>query len=79
MKKHVCPQKWTVKVVGIYLTDTITIVWEGKRNTQSASIANIKKNKTKREVEGISSLSLVTETDSTKRQYRPARLQGCNI
>lgn len=45
MKTHVCPQKWTVKVLGIYLTYTISLVW-GKKHS-SALIANVKKNKTK--------------------------------
>lgn len=44
-EKHVCPQKWTVKVMGTYLTYTITLDW-GKKSTQSALTANIKKNKT---------------------------------
>lgn len=33
MKKHVCPQKWTVKVMGIYLTYPITLVCGGKAHS----------------------------------------------
>lgn len=28
MIKLVCPQKWTVKVMGTYLTYTITLIWK---------------------------------------------------
>lgn len=46
MKHHVCPKKWTVKVMGIYLTNVTILVW-GKKHTQSALAAKIKNNKTK--------------------------------
>lgn len=54
MKCHICPKKWTVIVMGIFLTYYTILVW-GKTHTQSALTAKIKNNKTK--VQRISSLS----------------------
>jgi len=84
MKKHICPQKWTVKETELYCLLrylAISAIWEEKptRPAITANIKTAKQNNRAQKYKGYPVHRQLQKLSQLRASSPPARLQFCDI